>query len=393
MKKYFTFLALLFVSGLIQAQSFTWNKIIDVEYPTGIVFDNRDTMWYIIQGTGLFEKSNSTSIDHSSGLVTDNVISIAYDSPLIWAGGYGGLSSFDGTSYNTYDDGSGLNGYALYDIDAKNGKLWIAMESEGASYFDGTAWTHYTSSDGLLGGWFTSVKTNSNGVAYVASNETDKMFGFVNIFDGTSWSVLDTNNGLRIHYIMSLLVDNQDNLWIGGKGLIKYDGTNLTTIIPDTLSQEIISMIEDDDGNIWFEKRNDDVYMYDGTHITSAGAPEHLSGKPQGLAKNAQGNIYTCLKTGIYQVTVQTTTEIIDCNELKISLYPNPASHFVSINLKNNQQDNISIDIVDAKGQLIKQVSKLNSDMKVDVSNLSRGVYFVKIYSNDSISLKKLLIE
>jgi len=180
------------------------------------------------------------------------------------------------------------------------------MESEGASYFGGSSWTHYTPTDGLTGNWFTSVKRNSNGTVFVGSNDVTKSSsGILNIFDGTNWSSFGSSDGLNIHNIKSLCVDSQDNLWIGGKALIKYDGSTFTAIIPDTISDyyTITSIVEDNSGNIWFAKQNHGgIFLYNGNDIINTNAPESFHGKPQGIAKNAQGEIFACLGTGIFKV-------------------------------------------------------------------------------------------
>jgi hypothetical protein len=319
MKKIYPFLFLLLLSsGIIKAQSFTWTKVVDVQYPTGLLFDDNSTMWYIVQGTGLFEKSGSNSINHSSGLITNNIISIASDNPLIWTGGYGGITSFDGTNFDTYNNSTGLMGYALYDIDAQNGNAWIAMESEGASYFDGTSWTHYTPTNGLSGDWFTSVKRNNAGIVYVSSNDNNNgTIGVLNVYNGTSWNSLGVSDGLNIHNIISLHVDGQDNLWIGGKALVKYDGTAFTTIVPDTISvyHTIASIAEDNSGNIWFAKQNQGgVFIYNGTDVINTNAPESFQGKPQGLAVNSQGEVFACLETGIFKVVPTSFTVTATAN-------------------------------------------------------------------------------
>ena len=89
-------------------------------------------------------------------------------------------------------------------------------------------------------------------------------------------------------------------------------------------------------------------------------------------------SVVRSLATGINEIT----------NELGINFYPNPGSE--SINFKFNQADcKINkIEVYDAMGQIvINQTSSENNTL--DVSNLSKGIYFVSIYTNKGIVKSK----
>lgn len=75
-------------------------------------------------------------------------------------------------------------------------------------------------------------------------------------------------------------------------------------------------------------------------------------------------------------------------NELGINFYPNPASE--SISFKFNQADcKINkIEVYDAMGQLVKN-QKAFENNKLDVSDLSKGIYFVSVSTNKGIVKSK----
>lgn len=83
---------------------------------------------------------------------------------------------------------------------------------------------------------------------------------------------------------------------------------------------------------------------------------------------------------------VQTKTFTVNCstyniNENKtqdymLSIYPNPASNFITIQLKN--PENEEIQIYNSIGQLVKEVVAIYNS-KIDVSNLSSGIYCIKL--------------
>jgi hypothetical protein len=78
----------------------------------------------------------------------------------------------------------------------------------------------------------------------------------------------------------------------------------------------------------------------------------------------------------------------------EISLYPNPASDFLNITLSKPYQNSVSLKIFSITGQQVydRSVSGNTSQVGINVSNLSSGVYFVKIDSgNGKPVVKKFL--
>ena len=70
-----------------------------------------------------------------------------------------------------------------------------------------------------------------------------------------------------------------------------------------------------------------------------------------------------------------------------ISLFPNPTSEFISISAKKHDID--KIELFGTDGRIVKTQKLTHSNEKVDVRNLTTGIYYIKIYEND-IHLKTL---
>ena len=84
----------------------------------------------------------------------------------------------------------------------------------------------------------------------------------------------------------------------------------------------------------------------------------------------------------------------IEENKLKenIKVYPNPAENFISISNYNQLNTDCSLSIYDAFGRLILD-KKLNLiDTRINISELSTGVYFYKIQSNSVVIKSDKLI-
>ena len=79
--------------------------------------------------------------------------------------------------------------------------------------------------------------------------------------------------------------------------------------------------------------------------------------------------------------------------EQNIAIYPNPATDILKINLGNDAliTDVQNIYIYDIKGSLVFKTPKF--EPTVDIKNLSKGTYFVKIQFSNSVVNKKIIIE
>jgi hypothetical protein len=73
-----------------------------------------------------------------------------------------------------------------------------------------------------------------------------------------------------------------------------------------------------------------------------------------------------------------------------ILIYPNPADNEVSIELQQIGELK-EIEIFDINGKLLKR-QVLNNN-KIVIEDLQNGIYFIKIFSNDNIIVKKLVVQ
>jgi hypothetical protein len=77
--------------------------------------------------------------------------------------------------------------------------------------------------------------------------------------------------------------------------------------------------------------------------------------------------------------------------ELKVSIYPNPVSSLVTIKSSELITD---ISLLNLEGRLIKRelINSAKISYQLDVSNLSKGIYFMTISSLDGRVVSKKLI-
>lgn len=78
----------------------------------------------------------------------------------------------------------------------------------------------------------------------------------------------------------------------------------------------------------------------------------------------------------LYQLECPTFTAINEVSNVKVGLYPNPASSQITIAADANME---SISVVDMLGRTVSTTTVNGTDGKVDVSSLSTGVYTARI--------------
>ena len=81
-----------------------------------------------------------------------------------------------------------------------------------------------------------------------------------------------------------------------------------------------------------------------------------------------------------------------DYQEASFSLYPNPANGVVHVTSDALHVTNVEVFDIYGKCHL-SRVSGKESTITLDVSHLSSGVYFVRLYSNtDNVVVKRLIV-
>lgn len=83
-------------------------------------------------------------------------------------------------------------------------------------------------------------------------------------------------------------------------------------------------------------------------------------------------------------------------SDLNVNLYPNPANNFVTIEIFDKlNSDNLTLEILNSIGQVVesKSIDNAKEQIIMDVNNFSKGLYLVRVSSNNMYITKKLLIQ
>jgi ligand-binding sensor domain-containing protein len=282
-------------------------------------------------GRGVIRYDTNTSddyevYDNQNHLLSNGIFSITFDSQnLPWIGTYGGgLSHLNGKHWSHYNTPQGLNDAFVYDIEFDKNILWLATWS-GVNRVTGNPsdrknWQSFTvenTEGGLIDDWVYAVEIESaeklwfgteSGVSsfhngkWQAFNHKDGLGapyeqvqqenqGIMSLFQGqhhfsqASPSIpnLQTSD-YRPNYVVSMLLDENNLLWIGtwGGGLSLLDTQTLAfrnfTVKDGLPGNFILSLELDKSGGLWIGT-NDGLSRFNGKTFQNFSAINGLKSK------------------------------------------------------------------------------------------------------------------
>ena len=96
----------------------------------------------------------------------------------------------------------------------------------------------------------------------------------------------------------------------------------------------------------------------------------------------------------MYQINVYNPGSI-GLNEITqddVSLFPNPASTSIYINITTVFEDDVQISVANFAGQETNIILNLKNDLiEIELENISPGIYFVKLYDDVNSITKKFI--
>ena len=73
--------------------------------------------------------------------------------------------------------------------------------------------------------------------------------------------------------------------------------------------------------------------------------------------------------------------EVKDIN-LLVSVYPNPATYYLTVKVENYETANLQYVVLDINGKLLQKIKATGQETKIETKNLANGIYFVKVMDN-----------
>ncbi len=107
---------------------------------------------------------------------------------------------------------------------------------------------------------------------------------------------------------------------------------------------------------------------------------------------NMQGNSVLFVDNLNFDNLITSVSEQISKNTL-ISLYPNPASDIVSLNINITNNAGLILNIYNVNGILVKSELLKKTQQQINIEDLSNGIYMVEIKSKELTEKQKLIIQ
>ena len=260
--------------------------------------DHAGNLWIGTNGSGVlrWDKQKGsfrlyrTQKDNKTSISSDIIISMLEDKKgTMWFGTFlGGLNNMVGDRFNRYEpdvnNQNSLSNKSIYGLkeDAKQ-NLWIGTLGGGVDELDKTRtnFRHHTVSNdtGLNSNYILSMYTKDSTLIYLSTSlGIDVLNTRTNEIKPVFKSRLQQNK-LSDLVIYNTLIDKRNQLWIAtDNGINIYNPVNNTINYINKSSglptDQVVSLVEDNNGNIWTGTRNGMACIYCSTN-TITGKTEY----------------------------------------------------------------------------------------------------------------------
>ncbi len=310
--------------------------------------------------------------NRNSDITADTITSISIDGTnSLWFGGLNIISTFLNSSWDVIEDNILFN---FYDISV------IASTNDTTNF----------------------IGTNGGGVRLMFNNEIDGITGGT-IYE-TPYSQLPSDN------INAIFVDDSIQ-WFGTDiGIAKHLGLKAKEnwIIYDELegmpATDVRSIAKDNEGKMWFGTTEAVVILDDTTWSTYTTDDGLSSNMINDIAMETNGNVWLATNKGITKLQFSEPVTSLQANKIQsnIKTFPNPSSSNINIQFSITSPAFTDISIFNASGMLIYTISNSfltngNHSFIWNLEDLNRnrvtpGIYTLRIFSDDFIQTKKLLV-
>lgn len=428
-----------FINKLNSSGNFVWTKRlggISYEQGSSISIDNAGNIYTTGYFNGTTDFDPNIPVYNLTTTGSNEIFITKLDSSgsLIWAKSLGGTGADQGNSItvdiygniylatafqNTadFDPGSGVYNLTssgsldigLCKLDSSGSLLWaknisgtnieiassIVVDAFGdiytTGYFFGTV-------DFDPGPTVYNLTAGTYSYAFVNKLDTSGNFLWAKSMGGTS-----TNEGL------SIALDNSGNIYTTGffEGTVDFDpGSSVYNLTSSAFEDVFINKLDNSGAFIWAEKIGGTGTDLGQTVLADASGNIYLTGTFKGTADFNPGvatynlisspSALDCFVVKFNSISVG-IPENLSAGKFDFIVYPNPCNGIFTLQMLLQSDSKFQIEIVDVTGQLIKSISYSNinsgeNSIPIDATELSKGIYFIKIYNEDFNKIMKLII-
>ncbi|MBI5324306.1 MAG: hypothetical protein HZB41_03340, partial [Ignavibacteriae bacterium] len=220
------------------------------------------------------------------------------------------------------------------------------------------------------------------------------------------WEKIDSSKGLFDRNVLALAPDNFGNIWIGSThGIYFYNGNYFTKYDSSNSGLQdnvIYSLLLDQNQNLWIATGDSGLIKFDGSTFTKFYRSEwkyYDSHELRKLALDSNGNIWMIVGSNNGVAVLHPDLVSVEDNKLKndINIYPNPFFNVINIDYQNLSQNNLNIELLDLLSNKVysKDFGIMDiglHNLKITIDNpISQGSYYLLINSNNKLIFKELI--
>jgi hypothetical protein len=387
------------------------NNIFAGTSSTGIFITSNNGALWTHSGTGLGEPADVNSL----AVKGDNLIAGTSLSGIFTSGNYG-------TDWNLSDIAHGIYTFV------EEGNTIYAGTTNGLyqSDDDGTSWEQA----GLPGTWITAVAIADNTI-FVGTEQGV----FLSENNGINWT--EANNGIPDHTHIYSLAVKETCLFAGSFDSGIYlstdyglSWTNVSTGIPYSFVRSLFVDGENIYAGVWWNgiyRSTDNGTSWNSAGLEDAGVTSFVKNGNCLFAGTWQDGVFVSCDQGLNWTEINTgltnlvtvslaldenylyagignaggvwkrpLSEIVDILTMNentgIKLYPNPAKNELFVEDNRPDSDGM-ISVFNLEGQLIVSEKLINSGIKIEISDLSSGIYLLKISNRNKTEVIKFIKE
>ena len=398
----------------------------DIQYGFAVCVMTYDgTSWQYVGNPG-FSAGSADLLSGSIAISPSGQPYVAFNDDQFHPDGRLTVMKFNGSIWDTVGH-SGFSSGDVWDLSlafSLSGEPYVAYGDKGTSWnltvkkFDGTSWVNVGSPGFSEGGaTYPSLSFNpSSGQAYVGYRDFgNNRKATVMKYDGTNWVNIGSPgfSSSAVYYTsLSFSPDTEPFLAYSDSGyslkttVMKFNGASWVNVGNSGFSggradyQSLAFNLAGDPVVAFSDYSNSQkstVMKFTGTDWVNVGNPgfSSTSASYTSLAFSQPGVPYVAYieNYGTGSVTVMKYDSVFvgieEQNESGLSIYPNPSSESVTIDLKNLSGNIACIEIDDFKGSRVLEIQTIEKKVVLDVANYPSGLYLVKIKTESSIRIGK----
>gem|GEM_PF-838193 len=238
----------------------------------------------------------------------------------MWFGTHHGASRYDGKTFTNFWRAEGLHGPGCKILVDRDGQIW-AGTNHGVFRFNGSSFSEFSipkpAVENLSYKWeagkIWDMMQDKKGNIWLARDG----FGACR-FDGTSFTHFTKKDGLCSNNVSTIMEDRQGNIWFGSLssdfpeyrnegGLSRYDGKTFTRYpeLKGLEENDIYTIYEDKKGNTWIGAVRHGAYRYDGEKFTFFNKTDRpdltVNFAVQGILEDRNGTLWFGFSGGLFR--------------------------------------------------------------------------------------------